>query len=108
MDLWQIKRNLCFPYTREQRKAMAGKIEMTSEIFWGCVDVCYCRCDNIKLRWLMKTYPQYMREFHEDYERRLKEDPEFRVKQEAESRRSKELCRKEFGEEWLKEHWSGD
>lgn len=108
MDWWQIKRNLRFRYTREQRKAMAGKIPMTTELYWGCVNICYCRSDNIKLHWLLKTFPQFMREFNKDYERRMKEDPEFRAEQEAESRRLKELCREEFGEEWLKEHWSGD
>ena len=61
--------------------------------------------DNLKLRWLMKTFPEYMRKIHDDYERRLVEDKEFREEQEAEARRLKSLCLKEFGEEWVKENW---
>lgn len=105
MELWEIKNRLRFRYTREQRKALKLKIPMTEELFWGCLNVAYCRHDSIALRWLLKTFPQYMRKYHEDYERRLQEDEVFRAEQEAESRRLKALCLSEFGEEWVKENW---
>ena len=105
MDFWQLKRNLRFRYTREQKKAMTGKIPMTEELFWGCMNTCYCRLDNLQLRWLMKTFPEYMKKFHDDYERRLEEDEAFREEQKKESQRLKQMCLEEFGEEWVKENW---
>jgi hypothetical protein len=108
MEIWQIKRYIRFRYTREQRKAMAGKIPMTYDLFWGCMDICHCRLDRKTLRQLMNTYPQFMREQKERYEERLRTDKAFREEQEAESRRLKQLCLEEFGEEWVKENWSGD
>lgn len=105
MEWWQIKRYVRFRYTREQRKAMAGKTEMTYDLFWGCINVCYSRSDRKTLRCLLDTYPQFMRQFHDNYKRRLVEDSEFRVEQERESQRIKNLCLKEFGERWVKENW---
>lgn len=107
MELWQIKRYLRFRYTREQRKALSKKIPMTYDLFWGCMNVCYCRSDNVGMRYLRTMFPQFMREYHERFERRLEEDAAFREEYEAESRRLKQLCLEEFGEDWVKENWSG-
>lgn len=85
---------------------MNGKITMTEDLFWGCMNVCWCRFDRIGMRWLMMKFPQFMKKFHEDYEKRLQEDAEFRAEQEAESQRLKALCLEEFGEEWVNANWS--
>ena len=105
MELWQLKYYMRFRFTKEQKKAMAGKIPMTEKLFLDCFNVFYCRLDGVGFRWLMMKYPQFMRKFHEDYERRLEEDPDFREEQEKESQRLKQMCLEEFGEEWVKENW---
>lgn len=103
----RIKNRSVYRYTREQRKAMAKKIDMTYDLFWGCMNVCYCRSDRVAMNYLMTMFPQFMREYSEKFERRLVEDPDFKKEYEEESRRLKALCLEEFGEEWVKENWSG-
>lgn len=95
-----------FRYTREQRQAIDGKIPMTEELFWDCVDVCYSRMDNIQLKRLMKTFPQYMRKFCDDYERERRENPELSTKEEQEWQELRQRLIDELGEEYVREHFT--
>lgn len=101
--LWRLNRNIHFRYTREQKKAMSGKIPMTEELFWGCINVCYGRLDHAKLRWLLKTYPEWMRKFSEDYERELSINPDLQAEEERERERVRGLLVEDYGEELVKE-----
>jgi hypothetical protein len=103
--LYDIDKAIRFRYSREQRKAMSGKIPMTEELFWGCMNVTYCRHDG-KLQWLMKTYPQYMKKFHEEYERERRENPELLVKEEQEWQELRQRLVDDFGEDYVREHFN--
>jgi len=104
--LFEIDKKLRFRYTREQKKAMSGKIPMTEELFWGCMNVTHCRLDNVKLRWLLKTYPQFMKKFSDDYDRRYRDDPVFREEQDKEWQRVRSLLVDDFGEDYVREHFT--
>lgn len=104
--LFDIDKKIRFRYTREQKKAMSGKIPMTEELFWGCMNVTFCRYDNLQLRWLMNTFPEYMRKFSEDYERERRENPELRAKEEQEWQELRQRLVDDFGEDYIREHFT--
>lgn len=95
-----------FRYTREQKLALEKKIPMTEELFWGCLNVCYARCDTLQLRELLHTYPQYMKKFSEDYEKELNDNPELRAKEERDWKELRASLVEDFGEEYVREHFT--
>ena len=105
MELWQIRYNLRYRYTREQKKAMSGKIPMTEELFWGCVYIARARLDTVKFRWLLRTFPEYLKKYSEEYDREYEENPEFREEQDNEWKRIRSLLVEDYGEEYVKEHF---
>ena len=105
MEWWLLKYRLRFRFTWKQKAALAGKILMTKELFWGCLDVAYARFDMETFKNIWHSYPQYVKEFNEEYEREMS-DPNSPKKKKADED-WKELRAKlveEFGEEWVKEH----
>ena len=95
MEWWLLKYRLRFRFTWKQKAALAGKIPMTKELFWGCLDVAYARFDMETFKKIWHSYPQYVKEFNEEYEREMS-DPN--------SPKRKRLTKigKNFGQSWLK------
>ena len=104
--LWDISKKLRFRYSRKQKQAMKKKIPMTEELFWECVEVSYKRMNNLELRYLLKTFPEYMKKFSEDYERERLKNPELRAREEEEWAELRESLVADFGEEYVKEHFT--
>ena len=105
MTLWKLALRLKYRYTKEQKKVFAGKLEMTEDRFWSCLNTAWGRQDHKRYHWLISTYPQYVKQQQAEYNRRFEEDADFRAAEEAKAERVKGILRAEMGEEWVKEHW---
>lgn len=53
-------------FTREQKEALAGKIPMTKELFWGCLTVCRIRDDTKHFFEVWNKYPDYIKACYEE------------------------------------------
>ena len=48
-------------YSKEEFDAMSGKIPMTEKIFEKCVGTALSLCDYEYIRYLTKTYPEFLK-----------------------------------------------
>jgi len=105
---WQLlKYRLYYPFSRKQKAAMAGRVPMTKDLFWSCLDTAYCRLDTKNLKMLLRTYPQYMQEYREAAEREMA-DPNSprRKKDEEEWARLRARLVEYYGEEYVRENFA--
>ena len=57
------------PFTTEQRAALNGHIEMTYDLFWECLQVCFDNGNMILYRRIWDAYPVFSRKIKEYLEK---------------------------------------
>lgn len=101
MEFPSLKYWLRSRFSRKQKAALAGKIPMTRELFWSCLDVVHSRLDRKAFREIWSRYPQYVQEFHEGCKNELPGDNP----PDGEWKELRSKLAKEFGEAWVKAHF---
>ena len=103
---WQLlKYRLRFPYSRKQKAAMAGRIPMTKELFWSCLETAYCRMDTLTIRMLMHTFHHYIQEYSNEYAKKMS-DPNSSARKKADAHwaQLRQKLVETQGEEWVREN----
>lgn len=105
MKWWLLKLRLRFRLSRKQKQALNGKIPMTKELFWECLDILYKRLEMEKFWGVWHKYPHYIQEWEEKIDRDM-EDPDSQLRKEYDewwAALKPELI-EAFGEEWVREN----
>ena len=80
---WQfLKYKLKYRFTRQQKKALAGKIPMTEDLFWGCLDIYYLRLEMENFWKVWNAHPEYVRRWQADIDEKMA-DPNSEIRKEA-------------------------
>ena len=84
---------------------MAGKIPMTKELFWNCLNICNIRFDIQKFDELWNKYPEYVKAFQDEYEKEFSDlNSPKRIKADLEWKQLKEKLIEKLGEDWVSKH----
>ena len=94
-----LTRNTQLPFTKRQKAALEGQIEMTYDLFWECLQVCFEAGNMERYFEIWYGHPQYIAELMQ----RSEEEP-YRSKNEARWQKLKKKLTDELGEEWVAEH----
>lgn len=102
MRWWLLKCRLRFRFSRKQKAALAGKIPMTKDLFWECLNIAYCRHD-MKTYWeIWNSYPEYVDKFNEEFDREMANpNSDLRKEHDAWWANLRSKLVEEFGEEWV-------
>lgn len=87
------------PFTKRQKAALEGQIEMTYDLFGECLQVCFEAGNMERYFEIWYGHPQYIAELMQ----RSEEEP-YRSKNEARWQKLKKKLTDELGEEWVAEH----
>lgn len=92
-------------FTQMQKAALAGKTEMTEELFWSCLQTCYDSYNIQKFLEIWNSYPTYVQAHLDriDLELTAPHSP-IRIEEEKHWKELKAKLLAEFGETWLSQH----
>jgi hypothetical protein len=91
----EIDRKL-LPFTEQQKAALEGQIEMTYDLFWECLQVCFDADNMDRYFEIWDSYPEHI----EELKRRSQEEPNKSAAQ-ASWECFKTRMRKEYGEDFI-------
>ena len=87
------------PFTDEQKAALSGQIEMTYDMFWECLQVCFEAGNMDRYMEIWRSHPEHI----EELMRRPIEEP-YRSQAEARWQNLKKKLAAELGEDWITKH----
>lgn len=87
------------PFTKQQKAALEGQVEMTYDLFWECLQVCFEVGNMERYFEILHGHPEHIVELM----RRSEEEP-YRSENEARWQKLKKKLTDELGEEWVAEH----
>jgi hypothetical protein len=91
----EIDRKL-LPFTEQQKAALEGQIEMTYDLFWECLQVCFDADNMDRYFEIWDSHPEHI----EELKRRSQEEPNKSAAQ-ASWECFKTRMRKEYGEDFI-------
>ena len=97
-QIQEIDREL-LPFTDQQKAAMTGKIEMTYDLFWECLEVCFHGDNMDKYFEIWNQHPEHIQEL----KRRANQEPN-RSRAQASWEKLKARLVEELGEDWVAEN----
>lgn len=84
------------PFTEQQKAALEGRIEMTYDLFWECLQVCFDADNMDRYFEIWDSHPEHI----EELKRRSQEEPNKSAAQ-ASWERFKTRMREEYGEDFI-------